>query len=110
MLERTVKLFWRPVLWESIALTVICLLDAVLTIVVVLRGHAIEGNPYMAFFLHMGITSFVAVKVAYLIAGLIACEVLAVKKPQVARLVVRFAMFGYLLIYVVGSLRLNHML
>jgi len=98
------------VLWESVALSLICLADAAWTVLTVRAGLAKEANPLMAFFLAHGIAAFMAFKVVSFTPAVIAAEYLRFSNEQFAKLAVRFGLIAYLGVYVLGDLRLNHFL
>ncbi len=100
----------RPVFWESVVLSLMCLVDAWLTIMLVAHGWASEANPIMAYFLEVGIPVFVLAKVAVLIPGVVSCEFLKTRRYKFALWTMRFAAFGYLMVYVVGDLKVNGLL
>ncbi|MBI3722003.1 MAG: hypothetical protein HY248_05565 [Fimbriimonas ginsengisoli] len=97
----------RPIFFESLVLCLMCLVDAWLTLMLFLHGWASEGNPLMSFFLERGVWVFLIAKLAYLLPGVVACEVLKWRRPTFARMAIRVGLFGYLGVYVLGDLRVN---
>jgi hypothetical protein len=99
-----------PVLWESVGLSLICMVDAFWTVLMVKQHLAVEANPVMIYFLSKGVLAFVAFKVISLVPGIFAAEYVKFKNRRFASLVVRAGLVGYLLFYVLGDLHLNHVI
>lgn len=104
------QLLRTPVYWESVVLCLLCLVDVFVTILVIGNGLAKEANPLMAFFIEQGIAVFVFAKVASFLPGIVACEYLKQKNPPFALWAIRAGTFGYLAVYIVGELKINHIL
>ena len=103
-------LLYKPVYWESVILSLMCLVDAWLTILLVAHGWAVEANPLMAFFLSQSVPAFVLAKLLFFLPAIIACEYLRHKNPRFALLAVRVGLFGYMAVYVIGDLAVNHVI
>ncbi len=99
-----------PVLWESVLLSLLCVVDAFWTVLMCRQGLAKEANPIMAFFLAQSVAAFVAFKLASFLPGILAVEYLKFQNRKFATFAVRFGAIAYLALYVVGDLRVNHLL
>jgi hypothetical protein len=102
----------RQPLWlESRLLLAACLVDLFLTLALIASGHAVEANPVLNAYLGLGIQWFLVVKAVLL--GLIPVglvEWLRERYPGAEnrlRLVVRFGLVGYGLVYVGGVIAAN---
>jgi len=104
------QLLRAPVYWESVVLCLLCLVDAFVTVLVIGNGWAREANPLMAFFIEQGIAVFLIAKVATFVPGVVACEYLKWRNPSFALVAIRAATLGYLAVYIVGDLKVNHLL
>jgi hypothetical protein len=101
----------RPiVLPETILLAVICFADMVQTLIVVRQHLAVEANPVLASAMSYSPWAFALVKCSSFLIPLTAVEVLRPMSPQFVRLALRIGATGYLLIYFLGTLRINHLL
>lgn len=99
----------RFVFGESVALAALCSIDIYWTIFAIESGFAREANPLMALFLRHSVLLFCLVKVLTLCLGISAVELLRSKNPGFARRTIRWALFGFLFFYVVGSVQANHL-
>jgi membrane associated rhomboid family serine protease len=101
----------RPVvLPETMLLAAICFADMIQTLVVV-RGHlAVEANPILAAAMSYSPWIFALVKTASFLIPLTAVEVLRPMSPRFVRLALRIGATGYLLLYLLGTMRINHLL
>lgn len=104
------QLLRAPVYWESVVLCLLCLVDALVTVLVIGKGWAKEANPLMAFFIEQGVFVFLVAKVASFLPGVVACEYLKSRNPSFALLAIRAGTLGYLAVYVIGDLRINNLL
>nr|WP_265101638.1 DUF5658 family protein [Fimbriimonas ginsengisoli] len=101
----------RPlVLPETLLLATICFADMIQTLVVVGSGKAVEANPVLARAMAYSPWAFVALKMVSFIAPLAAVELLRHRSPNFIRLALRIGAIGYLVVYIVGSLHINHVL
>jgi hypothetical protein len=96
--------FVRPVLTETIWLTVICLLDLVSTLILVSEGHAEESNPILEPLLTNNPPMFVVVKLMSFLLPLAIIESVRDRAPGFITVALRAGIAGYLFIYVFGSL------
>jgi hypothetical protein len=78
------------------------MLDLATTLYWVSQGHAQEGNPIMAFFLDQGAVPFIAAKIVTFAPALIAAEWYRPRNPRLIQGLLRWVIFAYLFIYVVG--------
>lgn len=86
--------------YESMWLVVVCLADAVSTVVCVGLGVATEYNPIMAWLLNRGDMVFLAGKLASFTPFVFVCEMYRRREPVRGRLLLRWALGLYLLFYV----------
>ncbi len=92
----------RWVSGEAVCLTFICLLDLLTTLYWVSKGQAREGNPLMDYFLRQGTVSFIIAKVSMFAPAIVAAEWYRPRNPRLIQRLMRWTIFGYLYLYVVG--------
>jgi hypothetical protein len=95
------------ILSESLILAALCMLDMLVTVWLVQRGSAIEGNPILRFYLELSLGTFIGVKILLSIGPLIVLERLRHRRPQLVQRLLRVGIVLYLVVYCVGVLRLN---
>lgn len=99
----------RPfVLPETVLLFCICLIDMLQTLYVVRSGLAIEANPILSQVMNYSPWAFVSLKSVTFLAPLGAVELLRPKNPEFIRQALRFGSYGYMLVYVFGTLHINN--
>ena len=98
------------VLPETMLLAAICFADMIQTLIVVRRHMAVEANPMLAAAMDYSPWIFALVKSASFLIPLTAVEVLRPMSPRFVRMALRIGATGYLLLYLVGTLRINHLL
>lgn len=104
------RLLIKPVLWESVALSLICLADAFWTVLMVRAGVAKEANPMVGFFLDHSVAAFIGFKVISFLPGIVAAEYLRFSNERFARVAIRLGLVAYLVLYIIGDLHLNHVI
>ncbi|MCS6776246.1 MAG: DUF5658 family protein [Chloroherpetonaceae bacterium] len=85
---------------ETCVLVTICLLDLLITLWLIARGHAVEANPLMQAALGMGITWFVGVKLLYTLGPLTALEIVGRRHTLLVRRYLRLGIGLYLGIHI----------
>jgi Domain of unknown function (DUF5658) len=101
----------RPrVLPETLLLGVICFADMIQTMIVVHSKLAVEANPVLAAAFAVGPWMFALVKMLSFILPLSAVELLRPLSPQFIRIALRIGSLGYLGVYILGTLHINHLL
>lgn len=100
----------KPVLRETVWLTMICMIDLASTVVLLKLGLAKEANPVLTPYLNHSLGAFVAAKTFLSIMPLVCLEMIGWLNPRVAKLGVRVGIAGYLGVYVIGSLRIHGLL
>jgi len=85
----------------------ICVLDVISTAWLVTVGLATEANPLMAYLIERSIALFCGVRMATVLALVVAAEIYRRRKPEFVRSVMRVGILAYLLIYVVFLYRVN---
>jgi hypothetical protein len=98
----------RPVLRETLWMVVIGALDLVYTIYAVRMGWAKEANPVMASILEHSDRLFIAVKGASFLVPLAILESMRSFYLDMIQRAVRACFYGYLTLYIFGSLLLLH--
>ena len=104
------KLLGKPVLWESVMLSLVCMADAFWTVLAVNKGLALEANPILSYAIAIGPAVFIAIKVLSFVPGIVAAEYLRFSNERFATLAIRTGLAAYIVLYVVGDLRLNHLI
>ena len=97
----------HKVAWETWVLAGICIADMLSTMYLVRAGKAVEANPLLIPALNRGLGWFLFVKSIYFVIPLAALEFLRTHRPRFVRLMLRAGIAGYMLIYIVGGIRLN---
>lgn len=97
----------RSISKEGVILFLICLADAVLTVVLIAMGLAEEANPLMARCLDYGYAAFFIVKMAMVVLAVAAVESYRRRNPLFARTVLRLAIWSYLVLYFVFTVAVN---
>ncbi|MCE5314883.1 MAG: DUF5658 family protein [Armatimonadota bacterium] len=92
---------------ESIILIAICVIDLVVTLLLVNTKTAVEGNPLMAFYLKYGTGTFVMVKLALVLLPIFVFEWSRQYKPQFVKLMLRATIATYLGVYLMLFLTIN---
>jgi len=84
---------------ESLILLAICLVDALLSIVLLATGLAEEANPLMARCLDHSFAAFYLVKMASVVPALVAAELYRRHNPVFIRRLLRGAIVAYITLY-----------
>ena len=99
------------VLRESWIILAIGMLDLTTTLIWVAQRGAQEANPIFRYYLELGPLWFIAMKFVCLLCPILIFEWARKHRPKVVLYGARFAIAGYLLLYLVGIARLNpHMM
>lgn len=98
------------ILPETMILVSICVIDMIQTLIVVGSGKAIEANPVLASAMQYSPWAFVLLKTLSFAAPLTAIELLRPLSPEFVRRALRIGAFGYIVIYLFGSLHINNVL
>lgn len=85
---------------ETWVLGVICVLDLILTLWLIDRGHAVEANPIMKSALSMGVLWFIFVKFIYTVGPLAALEVVGRRYTIMVRRYLRLGIGVYLAFHI----------
>ncbi|RYG25558.1 hypothetical protein EON82_06635 [bacterium] len=97
----------RPLLWESLALACVCTLDMISTLYLIRAHIAIESNPWMAVLLAHSDAAFLVVKGATYLVPITILELLRPVRPELVPRAMRACLFGYLALYLLGSIGLK---
>jgi hypothetical protein len=100
----------RPVLWETIILALLCVVDTFFTVLLLRLGIAVEANPLLAPFAALGAAPFVLAKSVSFLPPLALLEVLRPLRPGFIQFSLRVGIFGYIAVYIVGSLQIHGLL
>ncbi len=92
---------------ESLALLLICFVDAMLTIVLVATGRATEANPLMARCLNYGYGFFFAFKMLTAIVAIAAAEIYRRRNPIFIKRLMQTIVTAYVGIYLTALLVVN---
>ncbi|MCX6374599.1 MAG: DUF5658 family protein [Armatimonadetes bacterium] len=92
---------------ESLALVAICVLDTLLTVVLVGSGLASEANPLMAHCLDRGFLFFCFVKLAVLVVAVVAAESYRRRNPVFVKRALQTTVTAYIGIYLAMFLIVN---
>ncbi len=107
-IRANLPLVWsRRVLVETWLLALICILDMASTLVLVRMGLAREANPLLAWSLEGSGAAFVLIKTFSFLVPLAIIEGLRERCPKFIPWALRAGAVGYLLVYVVGSLKIH---
>ncbi|MER3402581.1 MAG: hypothetical protein C4337_04625 [Armatimonadota bacterium] len=101
------KARWRFLSNESWAIILICLADLLITLVLIDKGLAAEGNPLMQFYLRHGVWAFVLVKSVMVAAPVVIIEWGLRRRPRTVMALARLGIAGYLGIYTLMFLTIN---
>jgi hypothetical protein len=85
----------------------ICLFDLLTTLWLLKYHQAAEANPLMAIFVSQGITAFIVAKLVLTVIPLGALEWARKRRPMFVHRALNLVIAAYLLIYVVGVVRVN---
>lgn len=88
---------------ETYVLAAICLLDLLLTLWLIARGHAVEANPLMQAALSMGVAWFVSVKLLYTLGPLTALEIVGRRHTLLVRRYLRLGIGLYLGLHIASA-------
>lgn len=102
-----VQLKNRHIMFESVLLAAITMLDVWWTLYVVRNGFAIEANPLMDWALGHGNGAFVAVKMAYLLPALVVFEYVRGLNASFAKLAANMSVWGYIGLYAIATIALH---
>ncbi len=94
---------------ESWVLLALCLSDLMSTISLVHAHSASEGNPFMAYFLSLGLSAFILAKLFFSIGPISVAEYARRNHPRSVQVILRTAIATYLVAYVGGITLLNSM-
>lgn len=97
----------QKVLVETVALTMICALDTYWTLILVRIGLGRETNPLLAWSIDYSSWAFLAIKLSSFLIPIVILEMLRPKHPGLILKAMRFGTFGYLAVYLIGSLRVH---
>ena len=92
---------------ESLILVAICTADMLATLILVLRGCAVEQNPLMAACMNHSPVTFVLVKTASFVPFVVAVELYRRKNPDFARMACRCAIVLYIVTFVTLTIGTN---
>lgn len=101
------KAWWRILSNESWAIILVCLADLLITLVLIDKGLAEEGNPLMHFYLGYGIGAFVLAKSVMVAAPVMIIEWGMRRRPRTVMALTRLGIAGYLGIYTLMFLTIN---
>jgi hypothetical protein len=103
-IERAGKMY---IAVESLYLAVICLVDLMITVLLVANGQFIEGNPIMRFYLYKGPLHFVAVKMFLVLMPIAVGEWYRRRNPVLVRKTMRVVICAYVGVYALGFVLAN---
>ena len=92
----------RPAAVEVMLLTILCAVDMYTTIYWVKMGQAVEANPLLSWTFHIHPLVFVLVKGGTFLPTLVLAIFLARKHPRIVTGLLRFVLFAYVGIYLIG--------
>jgi len=81
--------------------------DLILTIVLIKFGIAFESNPLFAWIWHMGVVFFIGAKLFLLLGPICIFEVARKSHPRFTKFAMRFTIFAYLAMYILGMIGVN---
>lgn len=85
----------------------ICLIDAVLTIVLIAKGQATEANPLMARCLDHGYAFFFVAKMSTAVLAITVAELYRRRNPMFIKRLMQTAITAYIGIYITALLFVN---
>jgi hypothetical protein len=92
---------------ESLALFILCIADALLTIMLISRGLVVEANPLARCCLESGVTMFLFAKMAPVTALIALAEWKRRSSPEFVRRALSAASTVYVLAYVISVIAAN---
>ncbi len=92
---------------ESWAILLVCVADLLITLVLIDKGLAEEGNPIMKFYLGFGVWAFIMAKSVLVLAPIAIIEWARQHKPRTVRAMARVGLASYLGIYAFLFLTIN---
>lgn len=101
------KAFRQPVSLGVVAIVTLCMADLFWTLLVLLKGIAIEANPVLAWSFDHGPVTFALVKTFSFIPGIWALEMCRLHNARFAGFAARLGVYGYIAVYFFGSARLH---
>lgn len=104
------RAFRQPVSFGVWAIVLLCMADLFWTLLMLLKGLAIEANPVLAWSFAHGPVAFALVKTLTFIPGIWALEMCRLHNAPFAGFVARLGVYGYMAVYLFGSLRIHGML
>lgn len=102
-----VKAFGQPVSFGVWAIVLLCMADLFWTLLMLLRGLAVEANPVLAWSYGYGPVPFALVKTLSFIPGIWALEMCRLHNARFAGFAARLGVYGYIAVYLGGSLKLH---
>lgn len=99
--------WFRSLSVESWTILLVCVIDLVLTLVLIEHGLAEEGNPLMRFYLGYGVWAFVLAKSVLVLAPVVILEWGRLYRPRTVKLLARAGIASYLGIYAGMFLLIN---
>lgn len=101
------KAWWRMLSNESWAIILVCIADLLITIALINKGLAEEGNPIMRYYLGRGIWAFVLAKSVMIAAPVLIIEWGLRHRPRTVSTLARIGIASYLGIYTLMFLTVN---
>jgi len=101
------KAFSQPVSFGVYAVVLLCMADLFWTLLVLLKGVAVEANPVLAWSFELGPVPFALVKALSFMPGVWAIEMCRLHNARFANFAARLGVYGYMAVYLFGSLRLH---
>ncbi|HOM81609.1 MAG: hypothetical protein GX785_10875 [Armatimonadetes bacterium] len=92
---------------ETLVVGAICLVDLVVTAVLLHLGLAEEANPIMGYFASYGIAAFCVAKLLFVIPPLLVAEWYRRWNDRLVRTMLRVVAFTYLVVWAGATLTLN---
>lgn len=99
-----VRALKRRVLVETAILTILCAVDTYWTLILVRLGIGHETNPLLAHSLEVSNWAFLGLKLGSFLIPITILEALRETHPRLILKAMRYGMFGYIAVYLVGSL------
>lgn len=101
------RAWWRVLSNESWAIVLVCIADLLITIALINKGLAEEGNPIMRYYLGYGIWAFVFAKTVMITAPVVIIEWGLRHRPRTVSILTRVGIASYLGIYALMFLTVN---
>jgi hypothetical protein len=92
---------------ESLLLLGICAIDLVVTLLLLKKGTAWEGNPLMGFYLRYGVGTFVMMKLTLILLPIFIAEGSRQYRPRFVRVMLRATIAVYLGTYLLLFVSVN---